>query len=166
MSNGDEQVAAVERAIVTIRRSQNRRSLARIAASRATARAPGLAAAPVRNSSFDVLDVIEAAEQAGVPATVSTVAAALHVDQPRSSKLVTAAVEAGLVRREADQADGRRAPLVRTQAGRALTDEVHRFRRFIFAAAMADWPDADRAEFARLLTRFVEALSTLPRLAG
>jgi DNA-binding MarR family transcriptional regulator len=146
----DEHVKAVERAMVAIRRSQSRRALTRLAEGRDEA---------VSGSSVDVLDAIEAAEQAGTPATVSGIAATLNVDQPRASKLVAAAVEAGLVRREADQADGRRAPLVRTERGDALFEELHRFRRAVFATAMSDWTDADRAAFARLLTRFVESLA-------
>ncbi len=114
---------------------------------------------PVGGSSFDVLDVIEAAEESGIPATVSSVARALNVDQPRASKLVAAAVEAGLVQREADQTDGRRAPLLTTEAGQALLEDVHQFRRGTFSAAMAGWSDAERADFARLLTRFTDALS-------
>jgi DNA-binding MarR family transcriptional regulator len=113
-----------------------------------------------------VLDAIEAAEQAGSPATVSGVAAALNVDQPRASKLVAAAVEAGLVRREADQADGRRALLVRTERGNTLSKELHRFRRSIFATVMSDWTNADRAAFARLLTRFVESLAAMTGRGG
>ncbi|MET7763363.1 MarR family winged helix-turn-helix transcriptional regulator [Streptomyces sp. NPDC005393] len=70
----------------------------------------------------------------------------MGVDQPRASGLIAGAVEAGLVRREADQSDGRRALLVRTEAGRALTQEVHRFRRSVFAEAMEGWPEADRAD--------------------
>ena len=127
----DEHVKAVERAMVAIRRSQTRRALTRLAEGR------------------DDAD----------PATVSGVATALNVDQPRASKLVAAAVEAGLVRREADQADGRRALLVRTERGNTLSKELHRFRRSIFATVMSDWTDADRAAFARLLTRFVESLT-------
>ncbi len=150
--NTDEDVAAVERALVAIRRGQHRRALGRLA--ERTGAAGGGAA-------YDVLDVIEVAEQAGAPASVSGVAAALNLDQPRASKLVAAAVEAGLVRREADQADGRRALLVRTAAGRALTEEVHQFRRSVFAMAMADWSGADRADFARLLTRFADAIAGL-----
>jgi DNA-binding MarR family transcriptional regulator len=140
----------VERAMVAIRRSQSRRTLARLAGQPPDAGAGG--------SAFDVLDAIEAAEQAGSPAGVGGVAAALGVDQPRASRLVAAAVGAGLVRREADQADGRRSVLVRTAAGRAASEEVRRFRRSVFASAMADWSDAERAEFARLLTRFVGGL--------
>jgi len=148
----DEHVKAVERAMVAIRRSQTRRALTRLAEEHDDTDVVG-------GSAVDVLDAIEAAEQAGTPATVSGVAAALNVDQPRASKLVAAAVEAGLVRREADQADGRRAFLVRTERGTTLSQELHRFRRSIFATAMSDWTDADRAAFARLLTLFVESLA-------
>ena len=148
----DEPVKAVERAMVAIRRSQTRRALTRLAEERDDAGVVG-------GSAVDVLDAIEAAEQAGTPVTVSGVGAALNVDQPRASKLVAAAVQAGLVRREADQADGRRALLVRTERGTSLSEELHRFRRSIFATAMSDWTDADRAAFARLLTRFVESLA-------
>jgi DNA-binding MarR family transcriptional regulator len=156
----DEHVKAVERAMVAIRRSQTRRALTRLAQGRDDA------AGVVSSSAVDVLDAIETAEEAGTPATVSTVAAALNVDQPRASKLVAAAVDAGLVRREADQADGRRAPLVRTERGDALFEELHRFRRSIFATAMSDWTDADRAAFARLLTRFVESLAGMTGRGG
>lgn len=141
---------AIEAAMVTVRRRMARRSLGRLAAQRA--------GPAIGSPAFDVLDAVEAAEQAGEPTGVSGVAAALHIDQPRASRLVAAAVAAGLIRREADQADGRRARLVRTAAGRAASEEVHRFRRSVFAAAMSGWSDADRADFARLLTRFVQAL--------
>lgn len=145
--DGKEHVAEVERAMVAIRRRQTRRALAKLAGEHG-----GRAA-------YDVLDVVEAAEQAGEPASVTSVAAALDVDQPRASKLVATAVAAGLVRRQADQADGRRALLVRTEEGRAASAEVHRFRQTAFAAAMSDWTEAERAEFARLLSRFVRSLS-------
>ena len=158
----DEHVKAVERAMVAIRRSQTRRALTRLAEGRDDADSGVVGGAAV-----DVLDPIEAAEQqAGTPATVSGVAAALNVDQPRASKLVAAAVEAGLVRREADQADGRRALLVRTEPGTTLSEELHRFRRSIFATVMSDWTDADRAAFARLLTRFVESLAAMTGRGG
>jgi DNA-binding MarR family transcriptional regulator len=153
----DEHVKAVERAMIAIRRSQTRRALTRLADKRDGVGDSGVAGGVV----VDVLDAIEGAEQAGTPATVSSIAAALNVDQPRASKLVAAAVEVGLVRREADQADGRRALLVRTERGHALSEELHSFRRSIFATVMSDWTDADRAAFAGLLTRFVESLADI-----
>ena len=137
-----EDVVAVERAMVAIRRSQTRRTLARRAGA-------------VSTSGTEVLDVVEAAEENGEPATVTGVAAALNVDQPRASKLVATAVEAGLVRREADQKDGRRALLVRTPEGQRLSAEIHAFRQQAIGAAIEDWPADERAEFARLLTKFV-----------
>ncbi|MEV0227903.1 MarR family transcriptional regulator [Nonomuraea sp. NPDC050786] len=137
----DKEIAAIERAMVAIRRRQSRRVLAR----QQGATGP----------EFEVLDVIEGADEA---VTVSTVAQALNVDQPRASRLVAAAVTAGLVRREADQADGRRAWLVLTEAGRAAMEQAHRGRQAAFAAATEGWTAEERAEFARLLTRFVEGM--------
>lgn len=138
----DQALAEIEAAMVTIRRSQRRRALAR--------QAP-----PHPDTAIvDVVDAIEAAEQA----TVSSVAAALDLAQPQASKLVATAVDAGFVERRADQADGRRALLVLTDAGRDLADRVHRFRQDRFAAAMEGWSDAERTEFARLLSRFVAGL--------
>jgi DNA-binding MarR family transcriptional regulator len=158
-----DDIAAIEGAMVAIRRSYARRTLGR-AAERERARSGDSrpSAAPDR-AVFDVLDVIEAAEQAGEPTTVSGVAAALNIAQPRASKLVAAAVADGLVRRRADQSDGRRALLVRTAAGRVLSERVHAFRRGVVAAGLADWSAEDRAELARLLTRFV---ADLARAAG
>lgn len=139
-------VDAVERAVVAMRRRMTRRTFARAAGHGESA------------ATHDVLDVIEAAEETGNPATVSTVATALQVDRPRASRLVAAAVDAGWVVRVADQADGRRAPLARTEAGKAVSGHIHGFRRSMFASAMATWSHDERATFARLLTDFVAQL--------
>lgn len=139
----DNDIADIERAMVAIRRRQSRRALARTQG----------AAGP----EHDVLDVIEGA--GGARVTVSTVAEALGVDQPRASRLVAAAVGAGLVRREADQSDGRRSWLVLTEAGTAALERAHRSRRAAFAAATAGWTEEERAQFARLLTRFVGGMA-------
>jgi DNA-binding MarR family transcriptional regulator len=138
--NVDSHLAAVEQALIAMRRSQSRRALAELAV-----------------PAFDVLDVVETAERTGTQATVSSVASALHVDQPRASKLVTSAVDSGLVSRVADKADGRRVLLVRTPRGRATSAELHRARQAACATAMADWTNEERAAFAHLLTRFVAA---------
>lgn len=135
-------VAEVEAAMIAIRRRQTRRTFA------VESGGPD----PVQ----EVLDAIEAAGP--TPVGVNGIATALGVDQPRASKLVAAAVAAGLLRREADQADGRRTNLTLTPAGRAQLEAVHTHRRTHFAAAMDDWTADDRATFATLLTRFVTAL--------
>lgn len=152
--------------MVALRRSQRRRTLARLAAARQPAGPDddrGTAATAVSGAGAEVLDAVEEAEESGSAATVTSVAVALGIDQPRASKLVAAAVTAGLLRREADQADGRRALLVRTPAGRRLSAEVHTFRRQVADQAMAGWPAGDRAEFARLLTTFVASLGAVTR---
>ncbi|MFC4127493.1 MarR family winged helix-turn-helix transcriptional regulator [Nocardia rhizosphaerae] len=134
-----DEVERIERAMIAIRRRQTRRALA---------------ADEPRGQAFDVLDVVEDATDP----TVSTVAGALAVDQPRASKLVAAAVTDGLLRREADQADGRRSLLVLTERGRAVLEQAHDRRRAAFDRAMTGWPDTDRTAFALLLARFVDAL--------
>lgn len=137
-------VAEVEAAMVAIRRRQARRLLAR-------------AAGVPDDSGQQVIDAIEATGDE--PIGVNGVAEALGVDQPRASKLVAAAVSAGLIRREADQRDGRRTNLALTTAGRDRLETVHRFRRERFAAAMEDWPETEKETFAVLLTRFVDGLA-------
>ena len=140
----DKPLQAIEQALVVIRRRQTRRAIAGSAAT----------------STYDVLDAVEAAEEAGAPMTVTDIAAALHLDQPRASRVVAAAVDAGWIRRRAHQTDGRRTCLERTPEGQRVSTAVHRQRQATFAAAMSDWSAAERATFARLLGRFVAALDT------
>ncbi|MFD0368971.1 MarR family winged helix-turn-helix transcriptional regulator [Streptomyces sp. NPDC059071] len=140
-----EALVAVERAMVAIRRSQTRRSLGRLV--------PPDGGRAVDPTLFGVLDAVEGR---GGSCSVTDVAAALGVDQPRASRLVLRAVEEGWVSRWPDPADARRALLALTVEGQEQVDRTHRFRQRVFARAMADWPDADRLAFARLLTAFVD----------
>jgi DNA-binding MarR family transcriptional regulator len=91
------------------------------------------------------------------PSSVSDLATAVGVDQPRASRLVQAAVDAGQVRREVDPSDARRSILVITEAGRAALSAVLDHRRSAIEQALAGFSPAERDEFARLLTRFAEA---------
>jgi DNA-binding MarR family transcriptional regulator len=63
-----------------------------------------------------------------------------------------------MLRRLADQQDGRRSTLELTADGTGHLDAVHQYRQSQFAAAMDGWTDSERAVFADLLTRFVAAL--------
>lgn len=144
-------VVAVERAMVRIRRLQQRRTLARVSQRRT--------GAPADPALTEVVDAVE--QHADTPCTVSVIAGALGVDQPRASRLVARAVDAGLVARTADQADGRRQPLTLTKAGREHAAQVHRFRQAMFTDAMAGWSPRQIATFARLLTRFVDSYAEL-----
>lgn len=150
MSADEEAVAAIERAMVTMRRSWSRRTLQRRAGDGTAAAIGGTGAA-----AFQLLDAIEAAADGGEVMTVNGVADALGVDQPRASRLVAAAVEAGLVRRGADPEDGRRSVLTLTLRGARVLAEGHRTRRAAVEAALAGWPAEDRTTFARLLSAYV-----------
>ncbi|WP_426507165.1 MarR family winged helix-turn-helix transcriptional regulator [Dactylosporangium sp. McL0621] len=139
-------LAVIEGAMVAIRRRQTRRALAR--------------SSPEADPAlFDVVDAVEGGAAGERPVTVTDIASALDVAQPRASKLVANAVEAGLIRREADQRDGRKALLVLTVTGRELCERVHEARRRRFADATRNWSRAERAAFAQLLARFVGGLT-------
>lgn len=142
MQETDPATAAIERAMVAIRRSQTRRTLNRL-------RGDGPAIDPTL---FGVLDAVE---ERGGEATVTDVATALDVDQPRASRLAARAVADGLLERRADQSDARRVLLHLTPKARTALEHTHGVRQAIFGRATAEWTAADRAEFARLLTRFV-----------
>ncbi|MEX3105673.1 MarR family winged helix-turn-helix transcriptional regulator [Streptomyces sp. ST1020] len=150
-------MTAIERALVALRRSQQRRNLARSAESR------GERADDERlpDAVLELLDAVESAADRGASLTVTDAAAALGVDQPRSSRLAGQALDAGLLRREADQSDGRRSLLVLTDAGRAALARVHDVRHRAIARAIAHWPAEDQDAFARLLPRFVQDFAAL-----
>jgi DNA-binding MarR family transcriptional regulator len=143
----DDAAAVIERALVAMRRSQRRRTLQR--------RTAGDDAPPAQAAVFQVLDALESARDAGAGMTVTGVADALGVDQPRASRLVAQAVDAGLVRRGADPGDGRRSLLTLTTRGRTVLAGAHRTRRAAVEAALAGWSPEDRATFARLLHEFI-----------
>ncbi|MDQ1129797.1 MarR family winged helix-turn-helix transcriptional regulator [Microbacterium sp. SORGH_AS_0888] len=103
------------------------------------------------------LRMLEALAAASAPLSVSEIGEAVGVDQPRASRLVQQGVETGVVRREADPGDARRTRIALTDQGRALVGRFRGARREAVTTALADFTDAERAEFARLLTKFAAA---------
>ena len=103
---------------------------------------------------FRLLDVLAATS---APPSVSELAAAMGVDQPRASRLVQAAVEAGHVRREADPADARRTQVVLTDEGRALVARARGERVAAVEQALAGFTPAEREQLAVLLGRLADA---------
>jgi DNA-binding MarR family transcriptional regulator len=153
-----EDVAAIERAMVAIRRAQTRRALARLSARR-NVRSGRHGSLP--DAVFELLDIVDAVTTRGGAPTVTEAATALGVDQPRASRLTAQALDAGLLRRGVDQADGRRSPLMLTPSGRGALDRIHGFRRQVIAEATADWDSEDRTALAQLLTRFVADIAAV-----
>jgi len=135
-----------------IRRSQTRRSLARRAA------AAG-AEMPADPAVLGVVDAVDEGPTDGADVvSVADVADRLGVDPSRASRLVKAAIEAELVRRVAAQADGRRTGLALTRSGTAAVEAAHHARRRYYAELTDGWSARDRADLARLLTRFTDHL--------
>ncbi|HEY8479228.1 MAG TPA: MarR family transcriptional regulator [Spirillospora sp.] len=95
--------------------------------------------------------------------TVGAVAERLEIDPSTASRLVGHAIDAGLVSRRPSPVDARRANLALTERGRRVKQVAERFRRDYLNELMSGWTPAERAEFARLLTRFTEAASRAPR---
>jgi DNA-binding MarR family transcriptional regulator len=101
---------------------------------------------------FRLLDALEAGAR-----TVSELADATGVDQPRASRLVADAAERGLLRRGVDPQDARRAVIELTPAGRAHLADAHQTRRLAVESALAAFSREETAQFADLLDRFVAA---------
>jgi DNA-binding MarR family transcriptional regulator len=111
-------------------------------------------AGPAHLARFRLLDALEGAEH---PPSVSELAEAIGVDQPRASRLVQAAVDAGHARREVDPSDARRSAIVLTASGRALLAAAHQNRRTAVETALSGFTPEETAEFARLFSRFMAA---------
>ncbi|OLT36525.1 hypothetical protein BJF79_31020 [Actinomadura sp. CNU-125] len=145
----EEALNTVERSMVRLRRGMSRQRLGK-----AAIREHNL---PVDVQVLHVVDIVdEGPDRPGQEVSVGLVAARLGVDASRGSRIVAEAVKSGYVRRVASQEDGRRIHLELTGAGRTVVEATRRTRRDNFAQAMRNWTDAERAEFARLLTRFVD----------
>ncbi|WUI03042.1 MarR family transcriptional regulator [Spirillospora sp. NBC_00431] len=144
----EEALNTVERSMVKLRRGMSRQRLGR-----AAIREHNL---PVDVQVLHVVDVVdEGPDHPGEEMSVGLVAARLGVDASRGSRIVAEAVKSGYVRRVASQEDGRRIHLELTPEGRGVVDATRRTRQEHFAKAMSDWTGEERAEFARLLARFV-----------
>lgn len=100
-----------------------------------------------------MLATLEAGDRA---MSVTELAEAIGVDQPRASRLVQAAVGDGLVAREADPDDARRTRVRLTDAGRAAVRAAGAGRRRAIEAALDGFTDEERAQFAELLARFAD----------
>jgi DNA-binding MarR family transcriptional regulator len=87
----------------------------------------------------------------------------VHADPSTVSRHVTALVEHGLVRRVADESDGRVSLLVLTDAGRSELDALRTEREAYFRSVTAEWSEAEVATFTCLFERLLDGIAaTLP----
>lgn len=89
--------------------------------------------------------------------SVSELAAAVGVDQPRASRLVQQGVELGLVERQTDPDDARRTRIALTDRGSAMARGIRTQRREAIRDALAVLTAEEQAEFARLFAKFAAA---------
>ncbi|HEY1623861.1 MAG TPA: MarR family transcriptional regulator, partial [Streptosporangiaceae bacterium] len=101
----------------------------------------GLAALYALHTSQSSLRLTELAEQ-------------LRVDAPAVTRKAQQLERAGLVSRTRDEKDARATRLQLTDSGRRTLTRYLDGRRAWLATLLADWPEAERSEFARLLDRF------------
>ncbi len=109
-----------------------------------------------------VAQAVEAGpEEPSGDVTVGAVSARLGVDPSTASRLVADTIQAGYLSRTPSPLDARRAQLALTDAGRALLEDAHRYQRAVFDHLTRHWSDHERHEFARLLSRFVDAVADI-----
>jgi DNA-binding MarR family transcriptional regulator len=101
------------------------------------------------------------------PLRQGALAELVHADPSTVSRHVTLLVERGLVRRVADEQDGRASVLVVTAAGAAVLETMRQERDALVDRVTAAWTATERATFTGLLHRFVQDLtSQLPSLSA
>ena len=94
------------------------------------------------------------------PMTPSALAEHQHVQPPHMTRMVTALVEGGLVRRDADPSDGRQVLVSITAAGESEVRETRRRRNEWLAGRLAELGPDEREVLARaavLLRRLSES---------
>jgi DNA-binding MarR family transcriptional regulator len=120
---------------------------------------PGQVAAEVgEQGRLQDIQVVEAVDAAGDEVSVADVAHQLGIDRSGASRFVADAVAHGYLRRGSAAADGRRAVLALTPAGRELLDGARAWQERVFGELTAHWPAADAAAFADHLQRLAGEL--------
>jgi DNA-binding MarR family transcriptional regulator len=100
------------------------------------------------------------------PLRQTALAELVHADPSTVSRHVAALVDQDLVRRVADESDGRASRLVVTDAGRAALDAMRAEREAHLERVTAGWDPADLARLTTLFGRLLDDLAaTLPGTA-
>lgn len=89
------------------------------------------------------------------PLPMGGLARIAHMDLGMAARQVNALVEAGLVARQPDPADGRVSLVAVTTAGKRVAGSLQGVRRHHLERALADWSADELNEFDRLLARFL-----------
>ena len=101
-----------------------------------------------------VISAIESGPSADGEITVGLIAERLAIDPSRASRIVADAVDKGIIRRVASQADARRIGIELTETGRSHAAAVRRYKWNAFAEVLGNWPEEELVTFARLYEKF------------
>src|SRR5215470_14626051 len=102
------------------------------------------------------LAVLYVLHLAGANLRLCDLAEQLRIDAPAVTRKAQQLERSGLVSRAQDRADARATRIQLTAQGRRTISRFLAARRTWLTSVLADWPDADRAELARLLRRFAD----------
>ena len=91
---------------------------------------------------------------------LSDLATRQGLDISTVSRRVAQLEAAGLVERSADPADRRASVVSLTERGREVVASISELRRELLESVVADWSERERREFARLLARFADDLTS------
>jgi DNA-binding MarR family transcriptional regulator len=100
------------------------------------------------------------------PLRQSALADLVHADPSTVSRHVASLVEQGLVRRIADETDGRASRLVVTEAGHLALETLRREREAHLERVTAGWSEADLAAFTTLFGRLLDDLAAALPASG
>ena len=95
--------------------------------------------------------------------TVGSVAERLGIDPSRASRMVSAAIEAGYVKRDVSQVDARRAVLKLSDTGTAIVEAVRTYKFLLLCDFLNGWSAEELALFVPLLARFSSWSDASPR---
>ena len=95
------------------------------------------------------------------PQRLGALAATFGLDPSTITRQVQALEEVGLATRSTDQTDRRASILDLSDAGRKVLEETRSHRRARMQQALADWPEGDVKDFARLLLEFNMSLDRM-----
>jgi DNA-binding MarR family transcriptional regulator len=105
------------------------------------------------------MTVLATLHLAGQPLRVGEIATRMQVVGPHVTRHVNGLEKRGLIRRVTDPLDQRARLIEPTAEGTAATKRYIGVVETWFSDALADWPEQDRRELGRLLTRLADDLS-------
>ena len=95
------------------------------------------------------------------PLTYNELTARLDLERTSVSRLATRLIDAGLIRRDADESDKRKAWLSLTKAGEQVLQSIEDIYLEYFEVAIADWTPEERAATREALARLQDSLVRL-----